>query len=100
MCVCVCVCVAYLIRYRKPKRLRNEKSEKGQSKQRWAEVEQEPAYIGVKKKDIYQRSVKKISAMEQKATDTSFFVTAHSDGNAAAPNALAYQGTEPHVTTR
>ncbi len=44
--------------------------------------------------------MKKISAMEQKATDTSFFVTAHSDGNAAAPNALAYKGTEPHVTTR
>lgn len=49
-CVRLCVCVVYhLIRCRKPKRLRNEKSEKGQGKQRWAEVEQEPEYICVKK---------------------------------------------------
>lgn len=42
---------------------------------------------------IYQRSVKKISAMEQKATDTSFVVMGDSEGKAAAPILLTCKYT-------
>lgn len=49
---------------------------------------------GKKKTKNYQRSVKKISAMEQKATHTSFAVMGDSDGKAAAPRLLTWQHTK------